>query len=182
MGVGLIAAIVLVGLQYDRLPFFDSGTDYSAYFAEAGGLRSGAAVQVSGFRVGEVSSIELDGPRVLITFEVDKSVHLGERTEAAIKTKSLLGAKILEITPRGDGQLSEAIPLERTTPPYQLPDALGDLSATVSGLNTTAVSDALATLSQTFQDTPPELKVAVEGVARFSRNPQQTATTSCGIC
>jgi len=168
IGVGLVAVIVVVGLQYKRLPFFDSGRQYSAYFTEAGGLRSGAPVQVAGFRVGEVSDIALDGSRVLITFDIDKSVQLGDRTEAAIKTKSLLGAKVLEITPRGDGQLSEAIPTERTTPPYQLPDALGDLSATVSGLNTTAVSDALATLSQTFQDTPPELKIAVEGVGRFS--------------
>ncbi len=35
-------------------------------------------------------------------------------------------------------------------------------------MNTTQVSDALATLAQTFQDTPPDLKIAVEGVARFS--------------
>jgi phospholipid/cholesterol/gamma-HCH transport system substrate-binding protein len=168
VGVALAAVVVLGALQYKHLPFFKSGKEYSAYFAEAGGLRSGAAVQVAGFRVGEVSSIELDGARVLVTFDVDKNVHLGERTEASIKTKSLLGAKVLEITPRGDGQLSETIPTERTIPPYQLPDALGDLSATVSGLNTTQVSDALATLAKTFQDTPPDLKIAVAGVARFS--------------
>jgi phospholipid/cholesterol/gamma-HCH transport system substrate-binding protein len=168
IGVALLAAIVLGALQYKKLPFFDSGRQYSAYFTEAGGLRTGAAVQVAGFRVGEVSSIKLDGPRVLITFDVDRDVYLGERTEAAVKTKSLLGAKILEITPRGDGELTETIPTDRTTAAYQLPDALGDLSATVSGLNTTQVSDALATLAQTFQDTPPDLKIAVEGVARFS--------------
>jgi phospholipid/cholesterol/gamma-HCH transport system substrate-binding protein len=168
IGVALAAAVVLGALQYKQLPFFKSGKQYSAYFAEAGGLRSGAAVQVAGFRVGEVHSIELDGARVLITFDVNKNVHLGDRTEASIKTKSLLGAKVLEITPRGDGQLSETIPTERTTPPYQLPDALGDLSATVSGLNTMQVSDALATLAQTFRDTPPDLKIAVAGVARFS--------------
>jgi phospholipid/cholesterol/gamma-HCH transport system substrate-binding protein len=76
---------------------------------------------------------------------------------------------VLQVTPRGDGDLSAPIPLERTRSPYQLPDALGDLSTTVSGLDTNAVSDALATLSQTFQDTPPDLKAAVDGVARFSQ-------------
>jgi phospholipid/cholesterol/gamma-HCH transport system substrate-binding protein len=65
--------------------------------------------------------------------------------------------------------LSAPIPFERTRSPYQLPDALGDLSTTVTGLNTNAVSDALATISQTFQDTPPDLKAAVDGVARFSQ-------------
>jgi phospholipid/cholesterol/gamma-HCH transport system substrate-binding protein len=127
-------------------------------------------VQVAGFRVGEVSSVKLDGQRVLVTFEVDKSIDLGDRTEAAVKTKSLLGAKILEVSPRGDGELSEAIPTDRTTAPYQLPDALGDLAATVGDLNTTTLSDALATLSQTFADTPPDLEIAVRGVARFSQS------------
>lgn len=168
IGITLVAGTVLASLGYKKLPFMDSSRQYSAYFTEAGGLRSGAAVQVAGFRVGEVSSIKLDGQRVLVTFEVDKSIYLGDRTEASVKTKSLLGAKILEISPRGDGELSEAIPTDRTTAPYQLPDALGDLAATVSDLNTTAVSDALATLSHTFADTPPDLEIAVRGVARLS--------------
>ena len=47
-------------------------------------------------------------PRVLVKFTVDNNIRLGDRTEAAVKTKSLLGAKVLEVTPRGDGQLSPA--------------------------------------------------------------------------
>jgi phospholipid/cholesterol/gamma-HCH transport system substrate-binding protein len=169
VGVALMAGTVVTAVQYNKLPFVNPAKHYSAYFAEAGGLRSGAAVQVAGYRVGAVSSVELDGARVLVTFDVDKGVHLGAQTEANIRTKSLLGAKVLQVTPRGDGQLSATIPIERTRPPYQLPDALGDLSATISGLNTNAVSDALATLAHTFKDTPPDLKIAVQGVARFSQ-------------
>ena len=169
IGVAVTAAVVLGALQYKELPFIKSGKSYSAYFAEAGGLTSGAAVQVSGMRVGQVSSVSLDGPRVLVEFNVDKNISLGERTEAAIKTKTLLGAKIVELLPRGDGQLSGTIPLERTTSPYQLPDALGDLTTTLSGLNTTQLSDSLATLAQTFSDAPPDLKLAVDGIARLSQ-------------
>jgi phospholipid/cholesterol/gamma-HCH transport system substrate-binding protein len=169
IGIAVTAGIVVAALQYNNLPFFSGGNKYAAYFAEAGGLQSGAAVQVSGFRVGQVSSVGLDGNKVLIKFDVAKNIRLGERTEAAIKTKSLLGAKILEVTPRGDGRLDGPIPVSRTTSPYQLPDALGDLTATISGLNTSQLSDALQTLAQTFRDTPPEVKVAVQGVAEFSK-------------
>lgn len=168
VGVALTTAIVLAALQYDKLPFFSGGYKYVAYFAEAGGLRGGDAVQVAGFRVGQVSSVGLEGNKVLVNFDVAKNIRLGERTEAAIKTKSLLGSKILEIEPRGDGRLAGPIPVDRTTPPYQLPDALGDLTNTISGLNTGQLSDALKTLGQTFQDTPPDLRVAVQGAARFS--------------
>lgn len=170
IGVTAIAAIVLGALQYNKLPFFTfQKTDYSAYFAESSGLTSGAPVQVSGFRVGEVTSVALDGARVLVKFNADKSVSLGDRAEAAIKAKSLLGAKLLEITPRGNGELSGPIPVERTTPAYQLPDALGDLAHTIEGLDTDKLNESLTTLARTFSDTPPDLKTAVEGVARISQ-------------
>lgn len=168
IGIALVAAIILGALNYDKIPFLTGGRDYSAYFAEASGITSGAEVQVSGFRVGNVDSVTLDGPQVLVTFTIDKSVRLGDRTEAAIKTKSLLGSKILEVTPRGENTLDGPIPVERTTPAYQLPDALGDLTETISGLNTGTLNEALTTLSTTFQDTPDELRGALDGVARFS--------------
>src|SRR5699024_5270468 len=88
---------------------------------------------------------------------------------AAIKAKSLLGAKLLEITPRGDGQLSGPIPMDLTTPAYQLPDALGDLTETIEALDTDQLNESLASLAQTFQDTPQDLKNAVQGVARISQ-------------
>ncbi|KUH87034.1 MCE family protein [Mycobacterium sp. GA-0227b] len=167
IGLVLTIGIVLGSLNYDRLPFLQ-GKEYSAYFAEVGGLTVGEAVQVSGFEVGRVKSIELDGPRALVKFTVAKDIRLGDRTEAAIKTEGLLGTKILEVTSRGDGQQEGTIPMDRTTSPYQLPDALGDLATTISGLNTNQLSDSLRVLADTFSDTPPELRIAVEGVARFS--------------
>ncbi len=91
IGLGLTGAIVLVALEYDKLPFINQTKEYSAYFAEAGGLTTDAGVQVSGFEVGKVSSIELDGPQVLVTFTVDNDIALGDRTEAAIKTKRPVG-------------------------------------------------------------------------------------------
>ena len=168
IGLGLTAVIVVGALQYDKIPFINQNKDYSAYFAEAGGLTTGAREQVSGFRVGEVSSIELDGPRVLVKVTVDKNIRLGDRTEAAIKTRGLLGSKILEVASRGDGRQEGPIPVERTTSPYQLPDALGELATTISGLNTNQLSDSLRVLSETFSEAPPQLRIAVEGVARFS--------------
>ncbi len=168
IGVVIAAALVLAALQYKKLPFFNSGQTYQAQFAQAGGLTTGAAVQVGGYQVGDVTALKLDGSRVLITFTVDKSIPLGDRTEAAIKTKTVLGAKVLEVIPRGDKPLDGDIPLERTTSPYQLPDALGDLTTTISGLNTDQVSQSLDTLAQTFSQTPPDLKIAIQGAARFA--------------
>ena len=170
-GIGIVVTVGLlfVALNVTRLPFVSRGQEYSAYFAEAGGLSSGNPVQVSGLKVGQVTSVALDGPRVLVKFKVSGGVRLGDRTEAAVNLRTLLGSKLLELTPRGEGQLTGPIPLDRTTPAYQLPDALGDLATTVSGLDTEQLSNSLAVLADEFSDTPPALKVALEGVSRFSQ-------------
>jgi phospholipid/cholesterol/gamma-HCH transport system substrate-binding protein len=173
LAVGAVGTLVVVGLviaafSYDKLPFIKGTSDYSAYFAESGGIKAGSDVRVSGLGVGKVSDIHLEGTKVRVDFTVRNGVDLGDRTEAAIKTETVLGSKMLEVTPRGDGKLTGTIPLERTTSPYDLPTALGDLTTAISGLDTTQLSSALTTLADTFKDTPPDLKMALEGVSRFS--------------
>ncbi|GBE63889.1 Mce family protein Mce3C [Mycobacterium sp. MFM001] len=168
VGILAVVALVVAVFSYNRIPFVNGSTDYSAYFSEAGGIKTGSDVRVSGLSVGKVSGVTLDGAKVLVTFSVSRGVALGERTEAAIKTETVLGTKMLELTPRGDGKLTGVIPIERTHSPYDLPTALGDLTSTISALDTTKLSSALTTLADTFKDTPPDLKVALEGVARFS--------------
>lgn len=168
VGLALTAVIVVGAMQYDKLPFFRTGNTVTAYFADAGALRPGAVVQVSGYDVGEVMGIELDGPRVLLTFTVAPHIQLGDRTEAAIKTDTLLGTKVVEVIPRGDGQLSAPIPIERTRSAYQLPDALGDVTKMIGGIDTDRLSESLDTLAQTFADTAPDLQVAVRGLTRLS--------------
>jgi phospholipid/cholesterol/gamma-HCH transport system substrate-binding protein len=168
VGAAVVVAVVAAAFSYDELPFIKDTSDYTAYFAEAGGIKRGSEVRVSGLEVGKVSDVELQGDKVLVGFTVKDDVALGDRTEAAIKTETVLGTKMLEVTPRGDGNLNGAIPIERTVSPYDLPTALGDLTTAISGLDTAQLSSSLSTLADTFADTPPDLKVALEGVARFS--------------
>lgn len=168
--IGVIGLVVIMfaAFNFQKLPFLSSTTTYSAIFDDVGGLTTGAPVQVLGSKTGLVEGISLRPEGALVKFTVADDIRLGEQTEAAIKTSTLLGNKTLIVTPRGSGHLSSAIPLKRTTSPYHLPDAIGELSTTISGLNTDQLSNSLKVLSDTLKDTPPQLKMAVEGVARFS--------------
>lgn len=168
IGILMILLLVAAALGNQRLPFLNDNKSYTAYFADAGGLYEGAIVEVSGYPVGKVSDIALDDTGVLVEFTVPANINLGRSTQAAIRTKGLLGTKQLNVVPGGEGTLSGPIPMDRTRSPYQLPDALGELATTISGLNTGQLSDSLATLAQTFADTPPQLRSAVAGVARFA--------------
>ncbi|TSD96656.1 MCE family protein [Skermania sp. ID1734] len=172
VGVVIAIAIVLATLQYDRLPFLHSGVGYGAEFADAGGLMTGDPVEVAGVKVGGVDTIKLEGPQVLVTFTMSNGIQLGQDTRAAIKTNTVLGRKSLSVTPEGPGALTpgDTIPLDRTTSPYSLNDALGDLSNTVKDLNTDQLNRALNTMSDALTNTPAPLRAALDGVARLSKS------------
>ncbi|MFF2552985.1 MCE family protein [Nocardia sp. NPDC058058] len=172
VGIVLAVTVCLSSLQFDRLPFVRSGADYNAYFADAGGLLPGDPVQVAGVRSGRVDKVSLDGAKVKVHFTLDESIVLGTKSSAAIKTNTMLGRKSLEVTPAGDGVIKadNPIPLERTTSPYSLNDALGDLATTVQGLDTDQVNKTLDTLSEAFTDTPAPLRSALDGVTALSRS------------
>ncbi|WP_327148613.1 MCE family protein [Nocardia sp. NBC_01329] len=171
VGLVLAVAVALSALQFERLPFIRSGATYTAYFADAGGLVTGDDVEVAGVRSGKVEDVELDGAQVLVRFSLDESIVLGDKTSAAIKTNTVLGRKSLSVAPDGDGALkvADTIPLTRTTSPYSLNEALGDLAGTVGGLDLQKVDQTLDALSSAFADTPAPLRSALDGVTALSR-------------
>ncbi|MCU1647878.1 MAG: mammalian cell entry protein [Nocardia sp.] len=172
VGIVLAVTIALASLQFDRLPLVRSGAELNAYFADAGGLLPGDPVQVAGVRSGRVEAVKLDGAKVKVHFTLDESIVLGGKTSAAIKTNTMLGRKSLEVTPSGDGAMrgNDTIPLDRTTSPYSLTDALGDLATTVKGLDTDQVNKTLDALSDAFTDTPGPLRSALDGITQLSRS------------
>lgn len=172
IGLVVAACLVVAGLQYDKLPFIAGGVRYQAYFEDAGGLLAGDYVTVAGVNVGKVEDVELHGTDVEVTFSMSEGIQLGDSTRADIKTNTILGRKSLEVTPEGSQIMSvgSSIPLDRTNSPYSLNDALGDLTTTVSNLDTQQLNDSLNAASDALADTPPELRTALTGISRLSES------------
>ena len=51
VGIAVLVAVVVAAFSYDKIPFVKGTSDYSAYFAEAGGIKPGSDVRVSGLSV-----------------------------------------------------------------------------------------------------------------------------------
>ncbi|MCL3819672.1 MCE family protein [Aeromicrobium wangtongii] len=172
IGLALIAAVVLGAFRADRLPIIGGGDVYHAEFAEIGGLKPGNEVRVAGVSVGNVQKIALDGPKVRVTFKLDKGIDFGTESGADIRVRTLLGAEYLALTPAGPGQLPKGatIPLERTIAPYDVVQAFSDLSTTTDQIDIPQLSQALDTLSDISTQTPEEFRGAIKGVSDLSRN------------
>ena len=61
-----------------------------------------------------------------------------------------------------------AIPVSRTTPPFDVIPAFQDLATTVNKIDTTQLQKALNTLSADFSGTAPNVKQALTGLSRLS--------------
>lgn len=174
VGLALVAALMLVALYPDTVPFLGGGTTYAAQFREAGGLTTADEVRVAGVRVGEVKKVELDGTHVRVEFFVEDDhddLRLGKQTGASIRIKTLLGRKYLSLEPAGSGRLEPGseIPLSRTVSPYDVVDAFSDLASTTERIDTDQLAAALDTLSETFENTPDDVRAALDGLSRLSR-------------
>lgn len=170
---GILGCVVLmaVSVNYDRIPYVNGKQNATAYVADAAGLNTGDDVQVAGIKVGQVRDIELDGDRVKVEFDLDTDVHMGSDTSAKIKTDSILGRRALVVYSNGLGELADrTVPLERTSVPYSLTSALGDLTDTVQDLDTRKVDDALRVISQTMEKSSPEVKGTLDGITRLSQS------------
>ncbi|MDQ2589223.1 MCE family protein [Saccharothrix yanglingensis] len=168
--VGLLVVALAATLAFflEDLPFLGGGREHTADFAEAAGLRVDDEVRVAGLKVGAVTDVGLHDGRVRVAFRVS-GVELGDRSRAEIRIKTLLGQKYLAVDPEGRDPLTETIPLERTTSPYDVVDAFNGLSTTLTEIDTDQLAQSFQVLGDTFRDSPEHVRQALDGLSALSR-------------
>jgi phospholipid/cholesterol/gamma-HCH transport system substrate-binding protein len=103
--VGLLVIVAIAGffggLMWLTGRSFNTGRmDVHAMFEEIGTLTEGDPVQISGYIVGTVAAIELQGQgQVNLTLEVDGRFRPKVDAEVAIRSLDFLGAKYVEYSP-----------------------------------------------------------------------------------
>jgi phospholipid/cholesterol/gamma-HCH transport system substrate-binding protein len=170
--IGLVCTMLVVALAMNagRLPWIgQGGRTVTAEFADAGGLQAGNRVQVAGVDVGQIDELHMGAGFIVVRFSVDSHVRLGSETRAAIKVSNLLGSKYVELTPVGSGQLGATIPVARTTSPYDLTTAFGDLTRTLEPIDTSSLERALASISTTLAGAGPDVRAALRGLSGMAR-------------
>jgi virulence factor Mce-like protein len=170
ISLGVILLLVLLAFNTASLPVIGGGTVYRAQFSEAAGLKPDDPVRVAGVKVGQVEGLQLEDGAVTVEFRV-KDAFVGDRSEAAIKIETVLGAKYVALVPRGEQELDpdQAIPLERTASPYDVVEAFAGLSSTVDQIDTGQLAASFETLSETLSGTPDEVRTSLDGLARLSQ-------------
>ncbi|EHI12792.1 MCE family protein [Mycolicibacterium thermoresistibile] len=172
IGFVLIVLVITIGLQPERIIQWATSIRYQALFSEAGGITVGNDVTISGIKVGTVNEVTLHDGDALVTFTVAGKHQLGAQTTAHIRTGSLLGERVITLESYGSEPLrgTDVIPTSRTSSPYSLTDAVGDLATNTAGTDTAALNQALDTLSATIDQIAPRLGPTFDGLSRLSRS------------
>lgn len=172
LGAVLILLIIAIGLQPERITQWATSVRHQALFTEAGGIMVGNDVTLSGMKIGSVTDVGLRDGDALVTFTTEGRYPLGSQTTAHIRTGSLLGERVLALESDGSGTLppSEIIPTTRTSSPYSLTDAIGDLTSNTADTDTGSLNASLDTLSQTLDEIAPQLGPTFDGLSRLSKS------------
>src|SRR5918997_284529 len=88
--IGVLSILIISGLTFfafsiDKIPQLKQAYELKAYFSDAIGLATDNQVRVAGIKVGQVSTIDLVGDRVLVTMEVDNNIKIPQDATAQIK-------------------------------------------------------------------------------------------------
>lgn len=171
--VGLVVTVLaaLAAFNADSLPIVGGGTTYTANVREAAGLKSKDSVRIAGVKVGTVSDVEVENDHVKVSFTVSDA-FVGDQSEAAVKLQTLLGQKYLSVESRGGKALDPSTPLPEDTAEsiyFDVQDAFSGLTDTVQKVDTSQLARSFGVLSDTFQNTPGNVRGALDGLAALSR-------------
>jgi virulence factor Mce-like protein len=156
----VVALIVGVFLSYNAnkgLPFVKT-LPIKAEISDAAELVVGSEVRIGGFRVGQVNGITAEPaegnkpPVAVLEMDLDGSIsEIPATTRVAVRPRSLLGAKYVELRPGDDSEgvikANGTIPLKNAEPTPELDEAFNVFDAdTRRGLQGTirGLGDALA--------------------------------------
>ncbi len=130
---------------------------------------------MAGVKVGTVDGVDLARDNadtyVRVTFRLtDGDVRLGDDTEATIRIKTVLGQKFLALEPAGTGRLRPGaqIPVNHTASPLDVVQAVNGLAGTLDQIDTDQLAKAFTVLSQTFADTPQNVRTSLTGLSTLT--------------
>lgn len=168
-GILILILVIGVGQSFASVPMIFAQPVYYAQFSDTAGINPGDNVRIAGVDVGVVRTAGIEGDKVVLGYTLN-GTKIGTESRAAIRTDTILGRKNLEIEPRGSTALkpNATLPIDQTTTPYQIYDAFSDLTKAGAGVDTKTLKESLNVLTETIDQTYPNLSAALDGVARFS--------------
>ena len=173
---GLLAAVI------GNVQPFTRFYTVKAEFSDATGLLNTDVVKVAGVTVGKVAGAQVDidphtgRAKAVVDMKIRKDVLIPDNASAAIRFRNLLGQRMIVIT--RDAQRPDApalprngkavIPLDRTSPAFDLGIVFNNLRPVLATLDANSVNTVSQAIVQIFNGREHELQQMVSNLADLS--------------
>jgi len=124
--LAMVGVLVYISVSLGNLDLTGSwGYPLQADFTTAGGLQSGAVIELAGVEIGRVENVGLADYHARVILKIRHEVALSEDARAAIKSKGLIGERYIEITPgRASEKLKPGGKIRDTQPPVDIQELI----------------------------------------------------------
>ncbi len=140
-----------------------------ADFSGIGGLKAGDDVQISGVKVGKVTSVDVSPETFLarVNMDIDSKIKLPVDSAALISSSSLLGGKYLALQPGADEEIIKNDGrIQYTQAPQNLEELLGKFIFSMNDKKSENVSSTTSPAeSAAAPEAMPEVPPAEETIA-----------------
>ena|GEM_PF-860566 len=163
IGMSIVVVFGLVAFAVGGLRIFERTYPLSVIVEDAAGLESGDPVRVAGVPVGAVTSIERipeDGT-LRVGFQVDSGTEISEASTAAVRLRTLLGKKYLDIADPGTGDVlaeGDVIPVSQTSASTDVDTLLNAAEPTLERTDVDSMNSLLAGVDRTLAGRGEELR------------------------
>ena len=165
----VIALLVFLAFNAQSLPLIGGGTTYKAQFTEAAGLKPDDPVRIAGVKVGKVESLALEHGAVTVHFRV-KDAFVGSDSRGRDQDRHGPGREVpgARAPRRVRAQPGHDDPEEPHRVALRRGPGLRRPSSTIEQVDTSQLASSFEVLSQTFKDTPAEVRTSLQGLSRLS--------------
>ena len=161
IGVGLLVlgAAVLLGwmaIQVGAIGSLGERIEVVAVFDDAAGLKEGAAVSIAGVEVGRVEQLEVDFDSARVRLSVDTTAGIREDVVVALRARSVLGEKYIELLPqsRDAAPLKSGAVLTTTRGQYEIDQFVTGLEPLLESLDPADVDRIVQPLVRAMEEDP----------------------------
>ncbi len=125
--LGICGFLGYLSLQLGQVELGSDSYPVYADFITAGGLQDGAVIELAGVEIGRVERVRLAGYKARVTLKIRNDIALHEDTQAAIKTKGLIGERYVVITPGySSATIAPGGTIDRTVEPVDIQQLIGE--------------------------------------------------------
>lgn len=166
--LGLLAymSIAVGGLK------FGNAVHVTAEFDNATGLVKEGAVMIAGVNVGSVESLSVRHDKAVVKLRLREDAQIRQDVKAAIRAKSLLGEKYVELLPQSQDAplIASGAVIKDTTVPVEVDELMTHLGPVIKDINPKDVQAIVAAVAQGLNGQGPQLAAALtSGASALTR-------------